>query len=135
MDDKQDSKKVDVTTPEEPETETPKTEEPQVDEQKSEEPEVETKTDVAKEETPVEPKEEAVVGGSRDGKNQGDAHPEIAAEKQAEPAAGAPNDSNVHRVVPGTDGKVVQHLDRDANDPRNLPPTPSLPSLNDPGQS
>lgn len=30
---------------------------------------------------------------------------------------------------------VVQHLDRDPNDPRNAVPTPKLPSLNDEGQS
>ena len=33
------------------------------------------------------------------------------------------------------DEHVVQHLDRDPNDPRNAEPTPKLPSLNDEGQS
>lgn len=30
---------------------------------------------------------------------------------------------------------VTLHLDKDLNDPRNAAPTPTLPSLNDPGQS
>jgi hypothetical protein len=31
--------------------------------------------------------------------------------------------------------QIVEHLDRDPNDPRNREDTPKLPSLNDEGQS
>lgn len=35
-------------------------------------------------------------------------------------------------VVPEQTAHVTQHLDRDPNDPRNVAPTPVLPSLDDP---
>lgn len=44
-------------------------------------------------------------------------------------------DTDQEDAQPEETPHVVEHLDRDLNDPRNAAPTPQLPSLNDPGQS